>query len=135
MQELFVGKLPTEWTAALAAAFAMKPAGYTRSGTVMCAKFTAPEKAPGVAVVGDAAFGTSWRLGYSMETAVSAAASLGRVMRTSETLSEALKRWSDEVQPAAMALAKIDRLVRPMPDSSLQADACDPARAELLSCP
>ena len=111
MQELFLGALPAEWTSQLAAAFAKKPNGHSRSGTVMCAKLASPEKAPGVVVVGDAGFGTSWRLGYSMETAVSAAASLGRAMRTSPTLSAALTRWSAEVQPAATALAKIDRLV------------------------
>jgi hypothetical protein len=112
MQELFLGQVPRVWTDAVADAYMAQPKGYSMGGNVLTNKLASPETVPGVALVGDAGHATSWRLGFSLETSLGTAAALGRSLRTSNKLSEALHRLNDEQQGKASALAQIDRLVR-----------------------
>jgi 2-polyprenyl-6-methoxyphenol hydroxylase-like FAD-dependent oxidoreductase len=111
MQDLFLGQLPKVWTDAIADALIAHPEGFSMGGNVFTSKLASPEVIPSVVLVGDAGHATSWRLGYSLETALGTAAALGRSLRASDRLSEALCRLNDERQGNVSALSQIDRLV------------------------
>lgn len=68
--------------------------------------------APAVVIVGDAACATTWRLGYSLETAIDGAISLTDSLFKSINLGEALESLNDADRIAETnALARIDRVV------------------------
>lgn len=67
---------------------------------------------PAVVIVGDAACATTWRLGYSLETAIDGAIALSDSLFKSTNLSEALESLNAANKIAeANALARIDRVV------------------------
>ena len=68
--------------------------------------------APAVVIVGDAACATTWRLGYSLQTAIDGAIALGDSLFKSTRLSEALESLNAADKIAETnALARIDRVV------------------------
>lgn len=69
--------------------------------------------APAVVIAGDAACATTWRLGYSLETAIDGAIALSDSLFKSTNLGEALESLNAADKIAeANALARIDRVVR-----------------------
>lgn len=107
---LFNGKLPQVWINQLASAVASRTFGLSKGATLVANKLASPDKAPAVVLVGDAGHATTWRMGYSLQTAIETAAALGAALKAAPNLREALLTFSEERQPEAAALAQLDRL-------------------------
>jgi 2-polyprenyl-6-methoxyphenol hydroxylase-like FAD-dependent oxidoreductase len=98
MQAVFINSLPETWIVALT--------------DVIANKLASPEAAPAMAVLGDAAHGTSWRLGFSLQAAVESAVALGAALQAAGSLGQALHALNEQRAETTAALANLDRLVR-----------------------
>lgn len=75
-------------------------------------KVSTPELAPAITIVGDAAHAMTWRLGYSLETALDSAVALADSMFKSQRLKDALASLNNARLREINALVKIDKVVR-----------------------
>lgn len=111
LQTMFGFGLPDEWVDGLARAVMRQPIGFSMGGTVIVSKLASPELAPAITIVGDAAHAMTWRLGYSLETALDSAVGLVDSMYKASRLSEALESLNNDRLKEISALAKIDKVV------------------------
>lgn len=79
---------------------------------MLVSKVSAPEVAPAITIVGDAAHAMTWRLGYSLETALESAVMLADRMFKSPCLRDALASLNDDRLKEVNALVRVDRVVR-----------------------
>lgn len=114
LQKLFMNMLPATWVATLAAALVQHPAGFNHGATVVTSQLASPN-APAVAIVGDAAHATTWRLGYSLQNALQTVATLRQVMLSEANLARALEQLTSKRAPDMAALGQVDRVVRTCP--------------------
>ena len=107
---MFTATLPQPWLDALTDAIMAEPTGVSRGATVIANKLAAPDAAPGIALVGDAAHAVSWRLGLSLQAALESAAALGSAMGSCDDVAAALQEYQAKRCGATEALANVDRL-------------------------
>jgi 2-polyprenyl-6-methoxyphenol hydroxylase-like FAD-dependent oxidoreductase len=111
IQDIFHGRLPPSWVTGLVATVKAAPEGYSAGANVLTSKVWSLG-APALVIVGDAACATTWRLGYSLQTAMESALALCDSMFKSSNLAQALQTLNNNVIAQNNALARIDRVVR-----------------------
>eukprot|EP00892_Ulva_mutabilis_P007463 jgi/Ulvmu1/5089/UM021_0106.1 len=102
--------LPDGWVEGLARAVMHQPIGFSMGGNVLVSKVATPELAPGITIVGDAAHAMTWRLGYSLETALDSAVELADSMFKAERLTDALASLNNDRLKEVSAMVKIDKV-------------------------
>lgn len=103
--------LPESWVDGLAGAIMRQPIGFSLGGNVLVNKVSSTKLAPAITIVGDAAHAMTWRLGYSLETALESAVALADSMFKSQRLEDALDALNNSRLAEVNALVKIDKVV------------------------
>lgn len=112
VEGLFSKVLPAAWVEAIARGVEAAPLGHSRGPNLVTNKLASPEKAPAIAVVGDAGHATTPRMGYGLQCAIETSIALVAALQGASGVNAALRDFNASRQPDMTALSSLDRLVR-----------------------